>query len=231
MQLQRKCGLVPWNPDAVAFEKTSGKTNNAADVLPQNLLRGRKDAIETIEHFIGKKRLETFTSYAGILDGDIRDTSLYTVWKTMKSCKLPIVNSLGKENNSVNASLPQENGSDNIENEVSEVEAQNNKTPVKEDAGIIGTTLQDSETRAIIVHSTPLQTEKDPLQPVNFGQNSPLMLVPTPFKIVLFWPEEKENTSIVSRKKKEKVPSVITFKIWQEFNIKKKLEKEKKEKQ
>ncbi|KAL3287868.1 hypothetical protein HHI36_002325 [Cryptolaemus montrouzieri] len=40
--------------------------------------------------------------------------------------------------------------------------------------------------------------------------------VPSPFETVLFWPEEKPEP--VSKRKEEKIPSVITSELWQEYH-------------
>nr|CAD7196186.1 unnamed protein product [Timema douglasi] len=56
---------------------------------------------------------------------------------------------------------------------------------------------------------------------------TPLPTIPSPFKRVLFWPEDKETPS--SKKKREKVPSVVSSSQWQEYNSKKFEEKKKKE--
>ncbi|KAJ4425395.1 hypothetical protein ANN_28010 [Periplaneta americana] len=47
--------------------------------------------------------------------------------------------------------------------------------------------------------------------------------IPSPFKRALFWPEEKKH------RKKDKIPSVVTSDIWQEYHRKKTNEKKRKQ--
>lgn len=52
------------------------------------------------------------------------------------------------------------------------------------------------------------------------------IIVPSPFKKALFWPESTIKKK--RRKSKEKLPSVITSKAWKDFHKKKELDKKQK---
>nr|CAD7428033.1 unnamed protein product [Timema monikensis] len=76
--------------------------------------------------------------------------------------------------------------------------------------------FQDNSTLATLSTSGEVQA-RDPL---------PTIL--SPFKRVLFWPEDKETPS--SKKKREKVPSAVSSSQWQDYNSKKLEEKNRKKK-
>lgn len=51
------------------------------------------------------------------------------------------------------------------------------------------------------------------------------VIVPSPFKRSLFWPEKDSNKK---KMKREKIPSTVTSKAWKEYHEKKEAEKNKK---
>lgn len=53
------------------------------------------------------------------------------------------------------------------------------------------------------------------------------VIVPSPFKRSLFWPESLDSNK--KRMKREKIPSTITSKAWKEYHEKKETEKKKKQ--
>lgn len=72
-----------------------------------------------------------------------------------------------------------------------------------------------------INHETPDKSTEENIQ----GKLVHNLDVPSPFKRVIFWPEEKV-TNLNNKRKREKIPSVITSELWQEYS-RKKMEKKK----
>ena len=67
----------------------------------------------------------------------------------------------------------------------------------------------------IILASTPKDAmpQKSTVEPV--GQASTSIIIPSPFKRALFWPTPKDN---IKKRKKEKVPAVISSIEWQKYH-------------
>ncbi|KAL3268318.1 hypothetical protein HHI36_007436 [Cryptolaemus montrouzieri] len=61
-----------------------------------------------------------------------------------------------------------------------------------------------------------IQNQSDVIGGETNNQDVQTVNVPSPVETVLFWPEEKPEPA--SKRNKEKIPSVITSELWQEYH-------------
>lgn len=242
----RVSGLSPFNVENVTFSKISNRqfANNTAQVA------NVKEGLAVLEKFIPRNKLQTFkTNFDIDWNGNIEDTALFNVWKEMKE---NVVDNVEPE---VNVEKPEkaikeqvEKNTDNVgnlEHSVKEKIVENKKEidmysdPEPGCSGInLGKADLENEVtpKKILVHSiysfppatSSLELNKTPNNAFSYTTSNILSLkdqVPTPFKKALFWPEETKSEK---KRKKEKIPSTITAKAWQEYHLKKEENKKKK---
>lgn len=219
----KACGLVPFCADNVNFSKMS--FTNAMEKFDNVKL---KQKLQILEDLIPRDKLNVFKSRnMEEWNGDVEDTSLYTIWKTLKirtneNAERPKEYSKKQEPgtgkiiiHSVQI-LPSKSCTSLMAQEI------NSHTPLKEnstDSATISNTIEEKQTPQI---GKPGCSNSSPCTPFSkFKEN-----VPTPFKKALFWPTEVKTEK--KRRSKEKIPSAITSQAWQDYHKGKEMEKQKK---
>lgn len=239
----RKTGLVPWNPEAVDYSKIPALTN---DVAPSTYRSSTSEelrvGLEILEKYIEEDKLSSFRSSNDVWEGNMNDHSLFLLWKKIKNdCdnSIPSISQSSGEVDHTNhteeiqdeeveerVGMPDEN----INNEIIE----NRK--VEEAVFIAEQNLNNKKERTDMTYQcvTPNDSPRNPPLSQNASSGGSISsksgdkLIPSPFKRALFWPENTEKPG--KRRSKEKIPSVVTSKQWQEYHEKKeeaKLQKEK----
>lgn len=227
----KACGLVHFSADNVNFSKMS--STEATENFDFDNVK-LKQKLQILEELIPRGKLNIFKESRDIekWNGDTEDTSLYMLWKTLKTQ----INQNAGADRPKEQSKKQEPGKDKviihsvqILKPSTSLMAQeiNSHTPIKEnslslskDSGTISSAIEENETPQI---EKPGCSNGSPYTPfTKFKEN-----VPTPFKKALFWPTELKTEK--KRRSKEKIPSAITSQAWQDYHKGKEIEKQKKQ--
>lgn len=204
----RKCGLYPWDPSEIDSFFTNEEIQTPVIEKPNTSYSLRR-SIQCLESYIELDKLKEFK--ASVDDnwaGKEEDKSLFTVWRKMYSDLLSINrNNLTQKSDltsSFNKNITNPSLEGVLPGEVQNL-ASSSKTPLKQevDEPVLTTVLKKSMS------------------------DSPS--IPTPFKKYLFFPSENEKPT--TKRKKEKIPSVVSSKLWQEYSENKKIKKEQQEKE
>lgn len=229
----RKSGLFPWNPNAVKIDRNEPDKHNSntPSAVSQSRIKNLETGLKFLEENIDQQKISAFRN-SDQWEGDIRDHSLFYFFKE-KTSELIALKSQTK-NLQPRASDPNEKP----RKEPEEIASEQNKVTAEEPRITDSTNTELSEEQSVLElfkkPSTPLKMpiamnevtpEKDLPPTLQLNQQSTsTCIVPSPFKRALFWPGPRQ-TKQSKRAKKEKVPSVITAKKWQEYHEKKQREK------
>lgn len=241
----KKCGLFPWDPEAINFNqnpknevKAPSKDNQVSTetMTLTNCTNKFQVALSVIEEEIGCEKLNCFRENELCFEWrdciDIEDSGLFQIWKNIKRRLienidqsvefqgfLPVIT----ESDLSGISLGEMEilASEPIEENIDTLCSTSTKTDINQEKNL---SLQpNSESSPIHPKDTEVDTttknvEASKLEtPVN-------NLIPSPFKRALVYPEEK--TSKRKSRLKEKIPFVVSSKEWQEY-YKRKEEKKK----
>lgn len=252
----RACGIFPFNPDNVNYSKCITKVNNNRQEVPNESYekvpnRIREELINHklfLESLIPVELLRQLQEHDASKDwsGEDSVTELYNVWKKLENM---IQNSRGileghagglcdeietqspeLADNEPHLNLSTEtNGGNNAETFVT-TNLQCSTTPSPKNYQDIPTTSRNtlsscSENLYYMQQSTPIKIPDDILTTDQSTETTNA----SPFTKVLFWPKEKEDSR--KRRVTEKVPSVVTSQLWQEYYEKKETKKEQKERE
>lgn len=216
----RRCGLCPFNPDAVDFTKVD--VLNSTTCALQNSLPDTESTSHTIseschtkenclqffETFINpcllQEFVQTYNTFTPVWKGEDSAHDLYVAWKKAKD--------FVSKNNIATTTVV-----------AIDVICTPTKTPSAPTTNNEESTFLDATpgpSRALNAPSSASTQEKlaKVLSPGSNGSD-----VPSPFKKNLFWPGTPEKTKRIKRK--VKLPAVVTSKEWQEYE---KTRKEKK---
>lgn len=191
----RKTGLVPWNPEAVDYSKIPSVSDDPApsSSMPSTPEEKRAGLEFLKKYIIERAKLASFRSSTDVWEGNLNDHSLLLVLKKIKEdCDNPCNSHTFGENN-------------NIE------ERQDNEG--------------EEEISMTDQCVTPKNLTGNPHVPRNTSSGGSKTskvhnkLIPSPFKRALFWPDTTQM--VEKRRSKEKIPSVVTSKQWQENHEKK----------
>lgn len=245
----RCSGLFPFNVENVDFRKIAIQQKKIDDPLfsTEEISKG----FRILENYIPETILKQFKKNENENDWEdkIKDKSLFAVWKKIKKDSHMNTSNLGNsetvEMDQRDLNLPSildlsdsqevidnETEKDSLEHEnYNEVEAEQ-KTKSKE----LKTGLEETEVflpstepkRINIISVISLDKSCETAIPTTPKKRTVDLeqKVPTPFKKALFWPEETMKET--KRKRKEKIPAVITSKAWQDYHTKKEAEKRRK---
>nr|CAD7394976.1 unnamed protein product [Timema cristinae] len=186
---------------------------------------GKSNILDAICFVLGISNLtHAFKNNEGnVWTGELEETSLYNLWKDIHiSLQDSELDKLNPDDNPTTINLP--NTQAKSSNTPREHTASSSPFPSRHnhlDVTTVPSTsklpaFQDNYTLATLSTSGEVQAR------------APLPTIPSPFKRVLFWPEDKETPS--SKKKREKVPSAVSSSQWQDYNSKKSEEKNRKKK-
>lgn len=235
----RKCGLVPWNSDAIpmdnivnqSVERETSRTNGTE-------INKFEEHLKYLEKYIGEGRLKLFKETENNdWRGKIEDKSLFMIWVKMQN-DYDLLKTGDENLNSAEELASKVNVNEKI--------LMNKRTNC--DNSEIGGKTSDlfmlpsrphSHTPPLDMSQTPEQLTVQPStsgsQQISDNNNQPststsitnsvATTFPSPFKRALVWPEEKKSNK--KRKIKERVPSVVTSFQWQEYTKTKQEEKEK----
>lgn len=228
----RKCGLYPWNKDAVDYAKISTERENfdpTYGTIAKEYCETRQDTISFLKMFeknLEPEKLARFKKYKRFdWSGDIADKNLFQFWKKISlKCDQNQINTPSSE---IQPSISCKSGVNTIFGKDQSIQSSPPTEPYHLTCEAGANALTD-----IVVHSTPVKEtqSKETPTPLNININITTTNnsdIPSPFKRALFYPGEKDQE--VKKRKREKVPSVITSDSWQEYNRKKILQKEQKE--
>lgn len=229
----RRCGLSPFNPDAVDYTKcdilnATSSTTTTKSVIPgpeenvslcscESRSHKNEDCLAFFEQFISKNLLEHFNEaykpFTPIWLGDESAHDLYVSWKKAKDNikdKVQTINDCTETDAARNTDLTDLQLQENV----------TNQPPTSSNS------LQELQTCSSVTspQSGPSRQEKlaKVLSPGTDGQN-----VPSPFKKNLFWPGTPTKTKKGVKKTKVKLPAVISSKEWQDFEEKRRERKKK----
>lgn len=215
----RKCGLVPWKSDA-PFETTENIAIDRKRI--ENRFKELQNSLGFIENYIDKDKILQFRNTdLGKWEGDREDLSLFNMYKNVWLEKEKLKTDLKLLDNRKNGNRNHVTG----ETEISNLNQTPHHTPSHthteeipndkhEDYNDCMENIQHCSSEKIAQNTLCQQSDKI-LNPD----------LPSPFKNVLFWPEEKK---IMNRKRnKEKIPSVVSSQQWQIYHEKKELAKKK----
>lgn len=237
-------GLYPFGPQQIDFTKVKVQ-NRDVKVTEETCLPRHKVFLETLEtevvEIFTQEKLDSFNRH--FLNPNEKnpqylpdaDRSLYRIWAKYKK----------KSQNDVNTEIPRESieiecrisDSDTLPQDSNDMADNSSKTssespsatinipepttPSKHNINAASTSQSVSVTINIPALTSPLKNISN-IPSTSCGE----LLIPSPFKTVLFWPEpEKKKRRIC----KEKVPSAITSKAWREYSENKVLKKKKME--
>lgn len=232
----RKCGLLPWNPDEVCF--VSGKPIGELNELQRmTKIKELETGLKFLDKYIEADKIAQFKGcdeWTGVTE----DANLFKFYKNMEKLlkqnneNLPIPPDLTIPDQTgiseVLSPLPYDNGDFNITSDVfaipNKYTSQNLKTPSKQ--CLSSTPYTQNITPKKHSSQNPLEgvsaslmtqpsTSQQSIQLENSSKDSVNMIIPSPFKRALFWPTPKENSN---KRKKEKVPSVVSSAAWQKYH-------------
>lgn len=245
----RKTGLFPWNPEVVKelFPQVDRSTSNVNTPSKKNksLL-----SVSCLEKYIKPETLARFNEHINEEEwtGQEKDHSLFHVWKKMKieMSETEISNNIADMINAADIVFEDELNIDLFdvtlpENDVSIASAVSEVADKEGDVlgiNVVASSEQGAYSQQKTVGDSSVlepkahegeSAETSPSLKATpcFSNNetSPEKIksfdpdVPSPFKRALFWPEPNEKN--VKSRKKEKIPSVVTSALWQQYNQKK----------
>lgn len=181
-------------------------------------------SIQCLETYIGSEKLKQFKASSGDKwEGQEADKSLFTVWQKMYSDLHnlnKLTDSAPKKKVTTDPNPPLEVVP--LDEEPLQPMLSNDDVQPSCSKEIVSATALSNETPNKELVNTPILST--PLK--NYLKTSPS--IPTPFKKCLFFPCENEKQA---KRKREKVPSVVSSKLWQEYSERKRLKKEQQEKE
>ncbi|KAJ8941959.1 hypothetical protein NQ314_010178 [Rhamnusium bicolor] len=211
----RTCGLFPLDANGIPYHKYFKKVENipTSNTRMDDTFQTTTKILQFLEHKIDEEKIKSFRESGEPWQGDIEDTSLYTLWRKLTSevneSNIGQVDKVHEAENVIEGTnhvdtVPacQDVINETMSNDISELPiAMEEKTPEK---------------RAVVILDNVLNL-------TNFTN------VPSPFKSSLFWP--KPIISNKPKRSKEKVPSVATSEQWRTYHKKKQENKENKERE
>lgn len=212
----KKCGLYPWDPSAShAFFKN--KENQCPVIENTNTSFTLRRSIKCLEFYIEDDKLSEFKASADLgWTGKNEDKSLFTVWQKMYSDLLSGSTNSPKNYVQTTSILPLQGNSATLM-------SRNTLPSTSSSEPFVQNMASSSKTPEIEVLELPILTT--PLKDSLLDSHN----IPTPFKKSLFFPSEQEKET--TKRKKEKIPSVVSSKLWQEYSENKRLKKEQQEKE
>lgn len=216
----RKCGLYPWNPSAINsfFEK-----KEQCPVIEKPNTYTVRRHIQYLETLIEHDKLKEFkASVDDHWTGQEEDKSLFTIWRKMYS-------QLASSNTSTNSAKKTNFPSSSVtepslqrvslieENLVSRDQPTCSTEPILQNLASSSKTKEKQVANSFIL-TTPLK------ESLSHSPN-----IPTPLKKSLFFPSESVKPT--TKRKREKVPSVASSKLWQDYSERKQAKKEQNEKE
>lgn len=239
----RACGLFPWNPSAIQFDKCLGKANSSNLTEKPKLYKDL--TFENFSKIIGKDRLLKFDDYDSSQENDDLNT-IYNLWKAFqeelgekqyngdkqgKETTDTEISKKPEENNYVTTDKQEEN-----ESNVTELGKDANIDPIidKDNQDIILSIQEDIDisTLPIVIEEngvisdifprspSPIIEENSLLNPNDTNKNSD-----SGIGNYLFYYDTPERKGI---KNTEKMPYIITSTPWKEIKDKKETEKKRK---
>lgn len=203
----RKCGIIPWDPNAVSVGEVSRHGNVDENCMPISQCSNidmLKTGLQVLEEHIGQDKLQLFKSSVNVWSGCLEDKSLYEVWKHITT--------------SLHSFRAEENISTKNTQNLQENCNITERRPCELD-NISAVNRPDQENTKCKGNSSCITPPKrtDCTRPN----------IPSPFKTVLFWPDKVKANKKKGRR--EHIPSVVSSNAWQEYyenKLKKKLQDE-----
>lgn len=209
----RKAGLLPWDPDAIDYAKIPCHSN--VSIISQTDDPDEEFA-RKLDKGIGPAKLELFRKCRN--EGravDIEDTSLFQLWM-----KLPGNASVVEES----SLLPESTAHSPLD-----LSDKDKEFFYYEGGESFPREMNRSSRNPSPRNTSPQPSTSTPKEVHNdMKKKTALIGVPSPFKSVLFWPEESSIKSKGKRKAGEKLPAVVTSFKWRELAQKKEAEKQNK---
>ncbi|KAI4470841.1 tc5 transposase dna-binding domain [Holotrichia oblita] len=171
----KTCGLFPLNPDSVPYQKHFKLKQIATDIEKVMQPISRK-YLQVLEERIGIQNITEFKAAGDMWQGDVGDTSLFTLWRQFSSEVDTSSDMLGAQTELASSNI---NNSEIIDQRIPDV-LSDNPAPIPSTS---------NENVPDIREKTP-----DRIQPVSDTHEDvqPILLdktIPSPFKSTLFWPK------------------------------------------
>lgn len=235
----QKCGLFPWNPEIVvvpqfeaAIKETEGVQTKKASQLEKHVV--------WFEAQIGIDKLKTFQENNGAWTGSIEDSSLYNLWKKVKALQQNTTTSI--DMNALELQPQAEPPRSLTPQPVQQVAP---SPIVSQPVQQVAPPIASQPVQPVSPTPVTLQPVESPSQPeveitsnsLHFKDKAPETpvastskdFVPSPFKRALFWPSPAERKT--PKRKRERIPAVITSPQALEYLKKKEVNKKKLEKE
>ena len=223
----RKTGLVPCNTEAVDYSKVPSVSNDLTpSITSPSIPKEKWSGLEFLEKYIEKEKLASFRSSTDVWEGTVNDHSLFLVWKKIKE-DCDTANNAQSFDETGDINHTEENKNKEMEEGIDIADQnQNNeeRTGMESLEREEGTIMAD---QCIMPKNLTVNPHVPQYTSTDGSSKSDNKLIHSPFKRALFWPENTEKAG--KRRSKEKIPSVVTSKQWQEYHEKKeeaKLQKE-----
>ena len=212
----RKCGLYPWDPSVVnnIFDKISKSSSHSESSA---IVNKNDYELKIIEKYIPVEKLDMFKSEKKeVWTGAMEDKSLYEVW-----CKIKGKN--GIEN--ITSETQEKTGSQEETGSSSDIREEAGSSFQSENAVEVGENSQSQNVRESM--SSSLNKDNSAANANVANENSVQHYtpekdhsysIPSPFKKSLVWPGTPKKK--VTKRKKEKIPSVVVSEEWQAYHEK-----------